>query len=87
MTDTAQHTPIPSQPRDSQAYYPRAREAQHLEQVGEFIQASKAWIQANRVSCNQINRNWSEQRAEFCVKQNVRQINLRRLAEKEPATS
>lgn len=72
--------------RDSQAYYPWAREAQHLEQVGEYTRASRAWIQANRASCNQINRNWTEQRAEFCVKQNVRQINLRRLTEKESAT-
>ncbi|MGX5056785.1 ANR family transcriptional regulator, partial [Enterobacter asburiae] len=64
--------PAPGLQRDSQAYYPWAREAQHLEQAGEYARASKAWTQASCVSCNQINRNWSERRAEFCVKQNVR---------------
>lgn len=79
--------PAPGLQRDSQAYYPWALEAQHLEQTGEYARASKAWIEANRVSCNQINRNWSEQRAEFCVKQNVRQLKLGNLSEKNMSTA
>ncbi|SMG61771.1 ANR family transcriptional regulator [Cedecea sp. NFIX57] len=64
--------PAPRQYRDSVAYYPEAEKAQRFEQRGDYIQAFQAWMRANHTSCNELNRQWSRSRAEFCEKLSLR---------------
>ena len=58
--------------RDSPLYYRTAREALRLEQAGEYDRAAKVWAKANRESRNPVNQQWSDNRADFCIMQNIR---------------
>ncbi|SMG61702.1 hypothetical protein SAMN03159353_10541 [Cedecea sp. NFIX57] len=64
--------PAPRQYRDSMAYYPEAEKAQRFEQRGDYVRAFQAWMRANYTSCNELNRQWSRSRAEFCEKFSLR---------------
>lgn len=55
--------------RDSSLYYRAAREASRLEQSGEYDRAANVWENARRLSINVRNRQWSENRSDFCLKQ------------------
>lgn len=57
---------------DSPLYFRTAREAPRLEQQGEFGRAAKVWAKANRGSRNPVNQQWSDNRADFCIMQNIR---------------
>lgn len=58
---------------DSPLYFRTAREALRLERQGEFGRAAKVWAKANRESRNPINQQWSDNRADFCIMQNIRE--------------
>ncbi|KNC89424.1 ANR family transcriptional regulator [Trabulsiella odontotermitis] len=58
--------------RDSPLYYRAAREAVRVEQTGDYEQAAKAWAKASRESRNELNQDWSDRRADFCIMQNIR---------------
>ncbi|EIV7134452.1 ANR family transcriptional regulator [Salmonella enterica subsp. enterica serovar Virchow] len=57
---------------DSPLYFRSAREAMRLEQAGEYDRAAKVWAKANRESRNPANQQWSDNRADFCIMQNIR---------------
>ncbi|EJD0490101.1 ANR family transcriptional regulator [Salmonella enterica] len=57
---------------DSPLYFRSAREAMRLEQAGEYDRAAKVWAKANRESRNPANQQWSGNRADFCIMQNIR---------------
>ncbi|MGM4995898.1 ANR family transcriptional regulator [Salmonella enterica] len=57
---------------DSPLYFRSAREAMRLEQAGEYGRAAKVWAKANRESRNPANQQWSDNRADFCIMQNIR---------------
>ncbi|WP_336284002.1 ANR family transcriptional regulator [Citrobacter arsenatis] len=57
---------------DSPLYFRSAREAMHLEQAGEYDRAAKVWAKANRESRNPFNQQWSDNRSDFCIMQNIR---------------
>ncbi|EOV0983772.1 ANR family transcriptional regulator [Edwardsiella piscicida] len=57
---------------DSPLYFRSAREAMRLEQVGEYGRAAKVWAKANRESRNPVNQQWSDNRSDFCIMQNIR---------------
>ncbi|HAT3920677.1 TPA: ANR family transcriptional regulator [Kluyvera ascorbata] len=57
---------------DSPLYFRTAREALRLEQQGEFDRAAKVWAKANRESRNPVNQQWSDNRSDFCIMQNIR---------------
>lgn len=58
---------------DSPLYFRSAREALRLEQAGEYDRAAKVWAKANRESRNQVNQQWSDNRSDFCLMQNMRE--------------
>ncbi|EDV1504954.1 ANR family transcriptional regulator [Salmonella enterica subsp. salamae] len=58
--------------RDCHLYYQVAREAVQLEKDGEYDRAAKVWAKANRESRNPANQQWSDNRADFCIMQNIR---------------
>ncbi|EJN4750910.1 ANR family transcriptional regulator, partial [Salmonella enterica] len=41
-------------------------------QAGEYDRAAKVWAKANRESRNPVNQQWSDNRADFCIMQNIR---------------
>jgi hypothetical protein len=43
-----------------------------LEQAGEYDRAAKVWAKANRESRNPLNQQWSDNRSDFCLMQNMR---------------
>jgi hypothetical protein len=43
-----------------------------LEQAGEYDRAAKVWAKANRESRNPVNQQWSDNRSDFCIMQNIR---------------
>lgn len=57
---------------DSPLYFRSAREALRLEQAGEYDRAAKVWAKANRESRNPVNQQWSDNRSDFCIMQNIR---------------
>ncbi|EDQ9011065.1 ANR family transcriptional regulator [Salmonella enterica] len=57
---------------DSPLYFRSAREAMRLEQAGEYDRAAKVWAKANRESRNPVNQQWSDNRSDFCIMQNIR---------------
>lgn len=57
---------------DSPLYFRSAREAMRLEQAGEYDWAAKVWAKANRESRNPVNQQWSDNRSDFCIMQNIR---------------
>ncbi|EKP8961911.1 ANR family transcriptional regulator [Salmonella enterica] len=57
---------------DSPLYFRSAREAMRLEQAGEYDRAAKVWDKANRESRNPVNQQWSDNRSDFCIMQNIR---------------
>ncbi|EBB3009562.1 hypothetical protein DR818_18145 [Salmonella enterica] len=57
---------------DSPLYFRSAREAMRLEQAGEYDLAAKVWAKANRESRNPVNQQWSDNRSDFCIMQNIR---------------
>lgn len=57
---------------DSPLYFRSAREAIRLEQSGEYDRAAKVWAKANRESRNPVNQQWSDNRSDFCIMQNIR---------------
>ncbi|ECA5248469.1 ANR family transcriptional regulator [Salmonella enterica subsp. enterica serovar Lomalinda] len=57
---------------DCHLYYQVAREAVQLEKDGEYDRAAKVWAKANRESRNPANQQWSDNRADFCIMQNIR---------------
>ena len=57
---------------DSPLYFRSAREAMRLEQPGEYDRAAKVWAKANRESRNPVNQQWSDNRSDFCIMQNIR---------------
>lgn len=57
---------------DSPLYFRSAREAVRLEQAGEYDRAAKVWAKANRESRNPVNQQWSDNRSDFCIMQNIR---------------
>lgn len=57
---------------DSPLYFRSAREAIRLEQSGEYDRAAKVWARANRESRNPVNQQWSDNRSDFCIMQNIR---------------
>lgn len=57
---------------DSPLYFRSAREAMRLEQAGEYDRAAKVWAKANRESRNPLNQQWSDNRSDFCIMQNIR---------------
>ncbi|EPC5166884.1 ANR family transcriptional regulator [Salmonella enterica] len=57
---------------DSPLYFRSAREAMRLEQAGEYDRAAKVWAKANRELRNPANQQWSDNRADFCIMQNIR---------------
>ncbi len=57
---------------DSPLYFRSAREAMRLEQAGEYDRAAKVWAKANRESHNPVNQQWSDNRSDFCIMQNIR---------------
>ncbi|EBE8077534.1 TPA_asm: ANR family transcriptional regulator [Salmonella enterica subsp. salamae serovar 60:g,m,t:z6] len=57
---------------DSPLYFRSAREAMRLEQAGEYDRAAKVWAKANRESRNPANQQWSDNRTDFCIMQNIR---------------
>lgn len=57
---------------DSPLYFRSAREATRLEQAGEYDRAAKVWAKANRESHNPVNQQWSDNRSDFCIMQNIR---------------
>ena len=57
---------------DSPLYFWSAREAMRLEQAGEYDRAAKVWAKANRESRNPVNQQWSDNRSDFCIMQNIR---------------
>ncbi|WP_419058997.1 ANR family transcriptional regulator [Kluyvera georgiana] len=57
---------------DSPLYFRTAREALRLEQAGEYDRAAKVWAKANRESRNPLNQQWSDNRSDFCIMQNIR---------------
>ncbi|EDK4585619.1 hypothetical protein GG768_06495 [Salmonella enterica] len=57
---------------DSPLYFRSAWEAMRLEQAGEYDRAAKVWAKANRESRNLVNQQWSDNRADFCIMQNIR---------------
>ncbi|HGI9864323.1 TPA: ANR family transcriptional regulator [Salmonella enterica subsp. enterica serovar Montevideo] len=58
--------------RDSPLYYRTAREAVRIEREGDYRRAAKVWAKANRESRNPANQQWSDNRADFCIMQNIR---------------
>ena len=58
---------------DSPLYFQSAREALRLEQAGEYDRAAKVWAKANRESRNPVNQQWSDNRSDFCLMQNMRE--------------
>lgn len=56
---------------DSPLYFRSAREAMRLEQAGEYDRAAKVWAKANRESRNPVNQQWSDNRSDFCIMQNI----------------
>ncbi|ELL0228034.1 ANR family transcriptional regulator [Salmonella enterica] len=57
---------------DSPLYFRSARETMRLEQAGEYDRAAKVWAKANRESRNPVNQQWSDNRSDFCIMQNIR---------------
>ena len=57
---------------DSPLYFRSAREAIRLEQSGEYDRAAKVLAKANRESRNPVNQQWSDNRSDFCIMQNIR---------------
>lgn len=57
---------------DSPLYFRSARGAMRLEQAGEYDRAAKVWAKANRESRNPVNQQWSDNRSDFCIMQNIR---------------
>lgn len=57
---------------DSPLYFRSAREAMRLEQAEEYDRAAKVWAKANRESRNPVNQQWSDNRSDFCIMQNIR---------------
>lgn len=57
---------------DSPLYFRSAREAMRLEQAGEYDRAAKVWAKANRESRTPVNQQWSDNRSDFCIMQNIR---------------
>lgn len=57
---------------DSPLYFRSAREAMRLEQAVEYDRAAKVWAKANRESRNPVNQQWSDNRSDFCIMQNIR---------------
>ncbi|EPO7914499.1 TPA: ANR family transcriptional regulator [Citrobacter koseri] len=57
---------------DNPLYFRSAREALRLEQAGEYDRAAKVWAKANRESRNPVNQQWSDNRSDFCIMQNIR---------------
>lgn len=57
---------------DSPLYFRSAREAMRLEQAGEYDRAAKVWAKANLESRNPVNQQWSDNRSDFCIMQNIR---------------
>lgn len=57
---------------DSPLYFRSAREAMRLEQAGEYDRAAKVWAKASRESRNPVNQQWSDNRSDFCIMQNIR---------------
>lgn len=57
---------------DSPLYFRSAREAARIEQAGEYDRAAKVWAKANRASRNPLNQQWSDNRSDFCIMQNIR---------------
>ncbi|CBK85970.1 hypothetical protein ENC_24440 [Enterobacter hormaechei] len=43
-----------------------------LEQAGEYDRAAKVWAKASRESRNPVNQQWSDNRSDFCIMQNIR---------------
>ncbi|ECJ4225006.1 ANR family transcriptional regulator [Salmonella enterica] len=58
---------------DSPLYFRSAWEAMRLEQAGEYDRAAKVWAKANRESRNPVNQQWSDNRSDFCLMQNMRE--------------
>ncbi|EAT8925540.1 ANR family transcriptional regulator [Salmonella enterica] len=52
--------------------HPGEHSAMRLEQAGEYDRAAKVWAKANRESRNPVNQQWSDNRADFCIMQNIR---------------
>lgn len=50
-------------------YHKTAKEAADIEQTGGYARAAKVWTKAYRLSRNEINQQWSANRADFCVMQ------------------